>query len=505
MNILPLTPGVSKLGTASAQYAEVNALAVKINGVDAATVGRATDAFGALTDITTNDATTLKHGFMSKADKIKLDTIASGAQVNPTDAAIATSYAAIVPQVSAPEITAATSTAIRRYSPADIAAIANVRIAASAGGLDTAAVVSAVSTATANTDTIAKTLDTGVLTYNVRRKSSGLTSGSEGLIGSDSSGLFVTLGNTGNTALAGNDARLLTTDEKAAVTASAAPAAGNPFMTATGARSIKLDDFAAPDDNTDLDATTSAHGLMSKNDKIALDALPTRATDTFGPLTDITTNDATTLKHGFMSKADKIALDALPTRATDAFGPLTDITTNDATTLKHGFMSKADKIKLDSITVGGSNAKIVIQHNATDGTSGGTATAGSWQTRPLSFKPVDTDAICTLASNEFTLPAGTFDVEAVAQGYKVGGFKLRLYNTTATATVNGIAAVCGSSAAADSVVSHAFISGRFTLAAPAVLRLEQRVNTTRATDGMGIAASIGEPEVFASITLTKVG
>lgn len=36
---------------------------------------------------------------------------------------------------------------------------------------------------------------------------------------------------------------------------------------------IKLDDFAAPDDNTDLDATISAHGLMPKADKSKLDGI----------------------------------------------------------------------------------------------------------------------------------------------------------------------------------------------------------------------------------------
>jgi len=39
------------------------------------------------------------------------------------------------------------------------------------------------------------------------------------------------------------------------------------------AEAIKLDDFAAPEDNTDLDATGSAHGLMPKLDKTKLDAM----------------------------------------------------------------------------------------------------------------------------------------------------------------------------------------------------------------------------------------
>lgn len=41
----------------------------------------------------------------------------------------------------------------------------------------------------------------------------------------------------------------------------------------TYAQTIKLDDFATPDDNTDLDATTLLHGLMSKTDKSKLDGI----------------------------------------------------------------------------------------------------------------------------------------------------------------------------------------------------------------------------------------
>jgi hypothetical protein len=491
MNILPLTPGVSKIGTASAQFAEINALDVRINGVTAATTGRATDAFGALTDSTTNDATTLKHGFMSKLDKIKLDTIATGAQVNPTDAAIATSYNSQVAQVSGGEISAASSTAIRRYSPADIAAIANVRIAASAGGLDSAAVVSAVSTATANTDSISKTLDTGVLTYNVRRKSSGLTSGSEGLIGSDSSGLFVTLGNTGNTALAGNDARLLTTDEKAAVTASAAPAAGNPFMTATGARAIKLDDFAAPDDNTDLDATTGAHGLMSKNDKIALDALPARATDAFGALTDITDNDATILKHGFLSKLDKIKLDTIATGA--------QVNPTDA-----AIAAIADaRIAVASAT-GRANSIALLIDSKASGTAAGSSTATTWHHRDINTEVYDPGGIVSIAANVFTVAAGTYRIAATAPNGGSSVHRLRLWNTTTNAEVStGIASQSrtGDSGGND----YATLKGIFTVGATTSLRLDHYITGAISTFGLGRAGSIaGVTETYTQLTLEKL-
>lgn len=40
-----------------------------------------------------------------------------------------------------------------------------------------------------------------------------------------------------------------------------------------GSDSIRLDELAVPADNTQLDATTALHGLMSKADKVKLDAV----------------------------------------------------------------------------------------------------------------------------------------------------------------------------------------------------------------------------------------
>jgi len=44
------------------------------------------------------------------------------------------------------------------------------------------------------------------------------------------------------------------------------------------AKTVKLDDFTAPDDNTDLDAAAGQHGLMPKNDKTKLDGATNAAT-----------------------------------------------------------------------------------------------------------------------------------------------------------------------------------------------------------------------------------
>lgn len=67
-------------------------------------------------------------------------------------------------------------------------------------------------------------------------------------------------GSTSSTACIGNDSRL---------SDSRTPSAHKTSHQSGGSDAIKLDDLAAPDDNTDLNASTSAHGLLKKLDNNA--------------------------------------------------------------------------------------------------------------------------------------------------------------------------------------------------------------------------------------------
>ena len=79
----------------------------------------------------------------------------------------------------------------------------------------------------------------------------------------------------------------------------------------SGADAVKLDDLAAPDDNTDLNATVYAHGLMSKEDKTTLYTHANRhqwggadavKLDDLAAPDDNTDLNASTSKHGLMQK-----------------------------------------------------------------------------------------------------------------------------------------------------------------------------------------------------------
>jgi hypothetical protein len=516
MDIKPLVPSSDKLGTSSAQFAEVNALVVKINGTVAAKNNQALDAFGATTDITAGDATSSKHGLMPKADKIKLDSIATGAQVNPTDAAIAASYASQVAQVSAPEIAAATSTSIRRFSPADIAAIANVRIAALAGGLDAGAVVSAVSSATSNTDSIAEALTEGVITYTVRRKTSSLTS-TEGLIQSGTDGITVALGTTASTAAAGNDSRFVTTDQKAAIENSDSPAAGNPLQTLTGVKTIPVDQFAAPSDNTTLDATTGAHGLMPKADKIKLDAIaagaqvnPTDAAIAASYATQVAQVSAPEIAAGTETAIRRFS----PVNIAGIRDAIAQVSAPEIAAGTEAAIRRFSPANISAIadariaaSAPGIGARVILTHTAASTTVGGSAAATTWETRPINTETLDTDNICSLSANQFTLPAGTYDVFGWSIGFQVNGFSIRLYDVTAAAVVSGLSSASSISPASASwaEIARAVINGRLILPTSKTLRLEQYSAVAKASTGFGNPVSLpGVSEVYALIEFTKV-
>jgi hypothetical protein len=107
-----------------------------------------------------------------------------------------------------------------------------------------------------------------------------------------------------------------------------------------------------------------------------------------------------------------------------------------------------------------------------------------------------------LASNQFTLAAGTYFVTAWAFIESQGGrYKLRIRNITdgSTALVGMVTWVGGANGGPGNPVS-----GRFTLAGTKTLELQYYVQAGAATDGLGVSyAATGEVETYATLTIYK--
>ena len=139
---------------------------------------------------------------------------------------------------------------------------------------------------------------------------------------------------------------------------------------------------------------------------------------------------------------------------------------------------------------------IFVRDEKAAGTHGGTFTAGAWQIRDLTAKVLDTTGVATLSSNKVGLPAGTWDYLFFLPANAVTYHRGRLYNVTDEAVVadsESLSAYAG----VTSIVTTTILQGRFTIAATKEIRVEHYCGSTKATDGLGIAAGMtGFKEIY---------
>lgn len=135
-------------------------------------------------------------------------------------------------------------------------------------------------------------------------------------------------------------------------------------------------------------------------------------------------------------------------------------------------------------------------------TQGGTFTSGAWQTRTLNTLTDDTGIVTSLASNQFTLPAGTYGIDASAPGYIVNGHMIKLRNITdSTDSILGSASYAWASGGSS---TPSTLSGTVTITSAKTFELQHRCMTTKASDGFGNAMSFGVDEIFAVVKITKI-
>jgi hypothetical protein len=136
------------------------------------------------------------------------------------------------------------------------------------------------------------------------------------------------------------------------------------------------------------------------------------------------------------------------------------------------------------------------------GTQGGASVATTWTTRTLNTLVDNTGIVKSLASNTITLDAGTYAVRASSPQNSTNGHKCRIRNTT-----DGITLVVGETAynsTSGSFNSPATLEGEFTLTSTKTIALQYYSVIAQGTNGLGIASSSGESEVYGRVILTKV-
>lgn len=164
----------------------------------------------------------------------------------------------------------------------------------------------------------------------------------------------------------------------------------------------------------------------------------------------------------------------------------------------------ANKQYVDTRVVGvGSSYYIKVSDVKANTTAGGTFTASAWQTRVINTEDNDSGGYCSIASNQITLAAGTYQCRIMCPARTVTNHKARLQNITdATTTILG---TNGRSTNDISPITFSFIVGQFTIAAQKTFEVQHYCSATRATDGFGDAMSFGVSEVYTVAEFWKVG
>lgn len=146
-----------------------------------------------------------------------------------------------------------------------------------------------------------------------------------------------------------------------------------------------------------------------------------------------------------------------------------------------------------------SGGYMLLQHQLAQGTDGGSAASGV-NTRPLNTTVANTITGASLASNQFTLPAGTFELDGVASTYASNGNKAYFYNVTSSLTYMGQnQRAAGGGGTGTLSRAQAFV----VLAAPAVFELRHYYDTAAPTNGYGTALGAGGIEVYATVNVKQ--
>ena len=131
---------------------------------------------------------------------------------------------------------------------------------------------------------------------------------------------------------------------------------------------------------------------------------------------------------------------------------------------------------------------------------GGTSQT-SYTKRDLNTSVTNEISGASLASDQITLPSGTYFIYAFAPSYSSNRHTAKLRNTTDSADT-----ILGTSEYSEtgSSTSYCKIIGRFTIASTKVFEIQHRVQSSYATVGLGISKDMSETNIYTDVQIWKV-
>jgi hypothetical protein len=149
------------------------------------------------------------------------------------------------------------------------------------------------------------------------------------------------------------------------------------------------------------------------------------------------------------------------------------------------------------------DAYAYLRDQKANNTAGGDGAAATWNTRTLNTEVFDPDDIVTLASNQFTLEAGTYFIIARAPALFVDKTRSRIRNITdSTTTLLGAADLA--TTGATPVEAHCHVRGRFTIAGTKVFELQHYTQQNAGFGvGLGTPTNSGDVEIYSEVEIYR--
>jgi hypothetical protein len=152
--------------------------------------------------------------------------------------------------------------------------------------------------------------------------------------------------------------------------------------------------------------------------------------------------------------------------------------------------------------VGGLYASVaIIVDQKTSGTTSGTFTSGAWRTRDLNTEISDADGIVSIASNQFTLQAGTYTIEWLCPANSSGRSRSKVKNITDTSDVG-----YGLSSHGYDDQAYALGYAQVTISSAKAFEVQHYCQLTKDGNGFGIDGSSGgggEVEKYTTVKIYK--
>lgn len=135
------------------------------------------------------------------------------------------------------------------------------------------------------------------------------------------------------------------------------------------------------------------------------------------------------------------------------------------------------------------------------GSNGGDFNSGAWRTRTLNTIKTNEITGASLSSNQITLPAGTYYIDASAPGYDIRRHQTALYNITDSSFE--IIGTSEYTTTTDDVQTRSFVFGRFTISAQKTFELQHRGEVTKATFGFGVHSNFSQDAIYSDVLIWR--